>query len=455
MMLSMRSRRLLLAAILCVCVLGRGAYVVYLVHTNAVVTTHGDAPTYLGPAKELIDHGRFDIAGSPGVPEFLRTPGYPVFIAAVYGIFGQRNAAVLLVQVALSAVTILLAYLFAARVWSVPIGLLAALFTLLEPLQNATSSTLLTESLSALLLIVVAGIGFTALTRDEPRPALWALLGLVIAEATLVRPVTYYLPLLVVVVLIVRRRLRRERWLDLVKIMVAFLVPLVVLVGGWQLRNHERVGSWQFSGIEAKNVYHYRAAGVIARASGVPFAEAQHELDKRFGPRGAESQGSYYDRMYRAGIRILKSHPADTFIVTAQGLGSELFSVRVKFFEYLGFRPASGAAEAVAESLLVAFYAVAAYGMALVIRRRKDVLAHVFVVGVALYILVASAGPEAMGGRGERFRAPIMPILILYAAVGAHAIYASTTRRARTTADRHDPGAPDTHPTPRLAPERG
>src|ERR1700690_717850 len=96
----MRSRRLLLAAILLTCVLGRGAYVLYLVHTNAVVTAHGDAPTYLRPARELIDHGRFDNGGSPNEPEFLRTPGYPVFIAAVYGIFGKTNTAVLLVQVA-------------------------------------------------------------------------------------------------------------------------------------------------------------------------------------------------------------------------------------------------------------------------------------------------------------------------------------------------------------------
>ena len=79
--------------------------------------------------------------------------------------------------------------------------------------------------------------------------------------------------------------------------------------------------------------------------------------------------------------------------------------------------------------LLVAFYAVCLYGMVLTARQRRDLLAHGFVVGIALYILLASAGPEAFGGRGERFRAPIMPILILYAARGAHALYASARHK--------------------------
>ena len=61
----MRSRRLLLAAILLFCVVGRGAYVLYLVHDHAVVTTTGDAPSYLGPARELLHHGRFDTGFIP------------------------------------------------------------------------------------------------------------------------------------------------------------------------------------------------------------------------------------------------------------------------------------------------------------------------------------------------------------------------------------------------------
>jgi 4-amino-4-deoxy-L-arabinose transferase-like glycosyltransferase len=426
----MRSRKLLLAAILVCCVVGRGAHVLYLAHNHDIVTTVGDTPTYLGPAKELLHHNQFDSASPPGQPEFLRTPGYPVFIAAVYRVFGESNTALLLVQVALSALTVFLAYLLAAWMWSAPIGLLAALFTALDPVQNATASTILTESIAALLLITVATVGFAAFTQKRPRTVLWLLLGSAIAVATLIRPVTYYLPLLVVILLLVRHARRRDRWLNLAKITAALMLPLVLLLGGWQLRNHERVDSWRISGIEAKNLYLFRAAGAVARSSHHTFAATKHEMWHEFGQVGTESQGSYYGRMYKAGVHILASHPVDALVGTVNGLRSELFTVRAKSLGFLAFHPGAAMADA-GVVVLVVFYAVCAYGMVVVIRRRRDLLAHAFVAGVAFYVLLASAGPEAVGARGERFRAPIVPILILYAARGAWELYTSARERTR------------------------
>src|SRR5689334_11089049 len=97
---AMGSRRLLLAAILLCCVVGRGVWALHLAHTDRIVTDRGDTPSYLGPARELAQHGRFTDPGPPPKPEFLRTPGYPAFVAAVYRVFGiGDNTAVLLVQI--------------------------------------------------------------------------------------------------------------------------------------------------------------------------------------------------------------------------------------------------------------------------------------------------------------------------------------------------------------------
>jgi 4-amino-4-deoxy-L-arabinose transferase-like glycosyltransferase len=425
----MRSRRLLLAAILMVCVFGRGAWALHLVHTKPDATTESDTHTYLYPAQQINDHGKFTSVYDPKRPEFVRTPGYPVFVAAIYRLFGEHNTAVILAQVLLSAFTAFLAYLLAARIWSVPIGLLAAALTVLEPLQNYTSATLITECLGAFLLMAAAAVGFVAFRREELKAGLWALLGLILACAVLERPVTYYFPVVVFVLLLIRRARRHDSWRALTKVTAAFLVPLVLLVGGWQLRNHQRVDSWRVSGIEGKNMYQFRAAGVLAEATGASFDKTQQKLIDEFGPPDDHVQGPYYNRMEKAGLKIVKAHPLDAVKVTLTGLWTEVFSVRLKFFEYLGLKPQTGGVVVVAEILLLAFYALCAYGMALVVRRRRDLLAHVFVAAIAFYIILASAGPEARGGRGERFRSPILPILVLYAAFGGYTLFTQLRTR--------------------------
>ncbi len=423
-------RAWILVALLTVCVVGRGAYVLYLVHTDAIVTKTGDAPSYLAPARSLAEHARFE-STQPGLPEFLRTPGYPLFVAAVYRVFGEHITAVLLGQVLLSALTVYLAYLLATRMWSATVGLLAAGLTLVEPLQNATTSTLLTETLAAFLLLAVAMIGYRAFTASRLRPGVWAMLGLAITVSTFVRPVTYYFPPFVVALLVVWSWVRRFPVRDLAKAVAVFLLPVVVLCGAWQVRNHHEVGSWRFSGVEGKNMYEYRAAGVVADQTGISVERAGVRLRAEFGPRGAERQGTYYDRMFRAGLRIVRAHPISALKYSARGLASELFGVRAKFFDYLEVSPA-GWLTALALAVLLAFYAACGYGIVLVVRARRHVAAHAFVISIAAYNVLASAGPEALGGRGERFRAPVMPILILYAAFGAWSLYALLRdRRAR------------------------
>lgn len=415
-----RQRRLLLALILLICGVGRGAYAYHLAQTEPSITTEGDTASYLDPAHELLEHGRFDSSAAEPRPEFLRTPGYPGFVAAVYHLFGDTNTAVLLAQVVASLVTIFLVYLLASRMWSAAAGLVAAAFTALEPLQNYSSATLVTECLGALSLIVVALLAYRALSDARQHVWIYGLLGLATALAILIRPVTTFLPLLILAALIVLSACRHISVRRSLALLAAFIVPLVLCVGGWQLRNQDQVDSYRISGIDAKNVYSFRAAGAIARDEGISFTEAQHRLRMAFGPpRSEESQGAYYRRMYERGMEILKAHPGAALADTVEGFWEELFSVRLKFFGYLDVEHPSDTAIAAAKAGLLAFYGLCVGGVVAVIRRREHLLAHALVIGTPLYFLVVSAGPEALNGRGERFRAPVVPIMIVYGAIGA------------------------------------
>jgi len=424
----MTSRRLLLA-ILGVCLLSRVGAVLVEADADPRAAIEADTRSYVRPALALLDNGEFSQTRRHDRPEFFRTPGYPGFIAVVFGIFGKSRTALLLAQVLVSTLTALVVYLLGARMWSIPVGLLAAALTTLDPLQLYSVETIMSENLATLLLVLVAGVGFFVFSRQKPKLRWLALLGLAMATATMVRPVTYYLPLLVILLLAYRFLRRETPWRSAVQMLVAFLVPVVVVIGGWQLRNHEQVDSWRFSAVEAQNLYLYRAAGIVSDEKGISLAAAKHREIARFGDISShETQGAFYGRMYRRGFHVVASEPIEAAEGVAKGLLAELTSIRGKAF--LGLRPESGALEYGAAALLLAFYGVSLYGVTLVVRARRDLVAHLFVLGVAAYILLVSAGPEAEGGRGERFRAVIMPVLILYAARGARELYARSRTRA-------------------------
>ena len=410
--------RVLLVLLLC-CFVGRAALAVTIATVRPHAAREGDTVTYLRPARALVEHHRFDLGPGTHDPEYIRTPGYPGFLALMFSVSGESTNAVLLAQAALSTLAALALYLLAARMWSPTVGLLAAALMVLEPLQTYTTGTLVTESLDALLLVLVCAAGYAVFRPAQPRLRSLALLGLVIAAATLVRPVTYYLPVLIVVLLVVRRFRSAIPWTRFAAMTAAFLVPLVVVVGSWQVRNDERAGSWRLSGVEGKNLSYFRAAAVVADQDGISMAAARAKLLRSVPTLDLARPGPHYDGMYRQGVDTLLAHPATTLRMTVEGLVNELTSVRYKAFEYVGLPPPTGLVDAAARAGLLAVEGLAVYGFAVAIADRRHRLAHVAVAGVALYVLLASAGPEAFGARGERFRAPVMPIILLYAAFGA------------------------------------
>ena len=346
----------------------------------------------------------------------------------MYLIFGVSHAALLLVQVVVSTLTVFIVFLLGSRMWSVSVGLLAAAMAVIEPLQWYSTGTILSESLATLLLMLVVAAGFKMFSQEKPELRWPLLLGVAMALATMVRPVTYYLPLFVIVLIACRAGRRRTTRRHGVRMIAVFLLPLVAIVGGWQFRNHEAVNSWRFSAVEAKNLYLYRAAGIIADNDGLSLNTAQQRLIARLSSVPGESQGAYYGRMYQDGLQIVTSDPLEAVEGFAQGLVSEVTGVRSRVFTYLGLRPVSGAFEDGAALLLAAFYALCLYGLLQVARARRDLLAHLFVVGTAAYVLLVSAGPEAASGRGERFRSVIMPILVLYGARGTHGLFVVVRR---------------------------
>src|SRR5213080_3017739 len=78
------SPRWLLVVILGFCFLLRGVVGLVVLDRDPHVVTQVDSPSYMKPALALLDDGRFSHSTTDARPEFVRTPGYPAFIALVY-----------------------------------------------------------------------------------------------------------------------------------------------------------------------------------------------------------------------------------------------------------------------------------------------------------------------------------------------------------------------------------
>ena len=86
---------------------------------KAVPQVEGDTLLYGNLAKGLLLHGRFAMADGSGVlhETLIRLPGYPLFLAACFGLFGVDNYnAVILVQIAMELAGCLLLAAFAGRI---------------------------------------------------------------------------------------------------------------------------------------------------------------------------------------------------------------------------------------------------------------------------------------------------------------------------------------------------
>ena len=160
----------------------------FLRHPNPFT---GDPQIYGNIARNLITHHVYSFAAEPGPfpPTIIRLPGYPLFLAVCFLLFGLGNfAAVLWIQIAMDLIACLLLAALARSLFGPRAGLVALLLGTLCPFTANYAASPLTETLT----LATITIAFVSFDRWRRRPDLWnpwtLSIGAALAASLLLRP---------------------------------------------------------------------------------------------------------------------------------------------------------------------------------------------------------------------------------------------------------------------------
>lgn len=383
-----------------------------------------DSASYMAQAESIASTGA--ARNALGEPDTVRTPGYPLFLAAFLAI-GAGYSGVIAAQhflwIVIVAATTFIGYrVTASRTAAVAAGVITAID--LPALQGTTA--ILTETWATVFVCAAAWQAYNA-TRSE-RVGTAALAGLLAGAAALVRPVALFLgAALALAIYVAAPRPLRTR------AAAALLAASLLIPAAWVARNYLQTGVATFSSISSINLLMYRAAGTLAmRDPGGVDANLQHRQEEleAIACRAAEARFqrdcatipiALRATMYpRLALPILAADPVGVVMQAGRAFVMIVFGGGANMLARL-----TGISEAAAR-MIALIYTVPLALLALngiSFWRRIDRAALAVMLLVIAYLVVMSLGVEAY----SRFRVPFLPLYALLAGGGAAAV----TQRSR------------------------
>ena len=103
------------------------------------------------------------------IPEVIRTPGYPAFVAVIYRLFGEHTLPVAIAQALVFALICLIVYAIAKRVAGDRTATLAAVMTALFPPLPYYGALVLTEVWTTFMMVLACLVCLRAIQQRSAR----------------------------------------------------------------------------------------------------------------------------------------------------------------------------------------------------------------------------------------------------------------------------------------------
>jgi 4-amino-4-deoxy-L-arabinose transferase-like glycosyltransferase len=333
----------------------------------------------------------------------LRTPGYPLMLAALR----QQTFWVIVVQIVISIVLVIVVYRLALESIGETGALIAAAIVAFEPNALAYDYFLLSEVPFTLGLTLGMLWWLRGLRQQSWR---WlACAGVALGVATLVRPVSLYLLLVLLPITAVMMR-RHAPVIACVVLAVAFAMP----VGTWVARNEVLTGHPVFSTIQAYDLADYRGAYAIVEEDKVTLNHARRSIHSQVTAPDSDPVLKA-DQLTKAGVAALLAHPRGWVVVTVIGAAKVVLGPGLSDWTIL-LGSHGPLINVIGYLTSVVLFLLALIGGVLGLRgRRWDLLAMTAVVA---YVVAVSSGGESY----SRMRVPIEPLQAILAAYAVVAL---------------------------------
>ena len=229
--------------------------------------THEDQGFYIYLGQTMAKTGEFsqNINGvSTHVTE--RTIGYPFFLSIIYSIFGENNMYVIFVQIIIDSLTCVIIGLLSGLITRYGF-LIAGTVSALNLNMIILSGMILTDTLFLFFFSLFILFLFSYFRKEKKIQLFLSIIFLSIA--TLIRPVSYYLIALLLLLLIVKFLLEKLQFKEVVKVLFVYLIPFMVIFGNTHYRNYHEYKTYSLvsqGGMHTLNwvvpaVYQYSGQG--------------------------------------------------------------------------------------------------------------------------------------------------------------------------------------------------
>jgi 4-amino-4-deoxy-L-arabinose transferase-like glycosyltransferase len=408
--------------IICVC----GIYfvislVLFMVMTGGKAMVQPDSPSYIGPAKQIVENAFFSQDGIN--PEYRRTPGYPLFLAVIY-FLGGNDTIVGIVQILLVALALFLFYRTIVMLNIPPnLALLGTMLLLFDMRLHWYSFIIMTEALFCFFIILSLYFLVKYLHQGKKYRLFFAFAA-AFNYALLVRPILMYFNMLVCTAFFIGFLVKKISW----RCFVLFAFCFVLVFGGWSYRNYIHSGVFIFSTIQNHNMQRYYAPFLSKYIQTSSYGdddikEYQDYHNKVFLQEYQEVVGGNLNQAQihvlegKYGARFIKAHLPEYIKINIVGLLKMMFRSfgDSRIFQFK-IRPLSVKTIAIRiiqwldMAYILVIYLLYVLGLYTAFRKRDALQISIFLL--CGYLAAASAIFGNM-----RFRYPFFPLLVLGAVI--------------------------------------